>query len=299
MKKIILFILFFVNINTFAQELNCQLQINSSQVQTSNKQLFETLQTALSDFINNHHWTNYVYTEEERIDCNILITIKTHTDNAFTADIQVQARRPVYNSSYFSPIFNFKDENFNFSYVEFDPIEINENTYESNLTAVLAYYAYIIIGYDADSFSKLGGTPYFQQAENIVNLMQSRSDAEASGWKAFESTRNRYALINNLMDERFRNFREMFYSYHRLGLDEMTANVENARAKIASLLPTLKEINDMQPSAIATISFLDAKNDEIINIFSKKGTTKEKETIYELLTDINPTLTHRYEAIKD
>jgi hypothetical protein len=299
MRKIVLIILFFVGINTFAQELNCQLQINSSQVQTSNKQIFETLQTALSEFINNRHWTNYVYTEEERIDCNILITIKNYTDNAFTADIQVQARRPVYNSSYNSPIFNFKDENFNFSYVEYDPIEINENTYESNLTAVLAYYAYIILGYDADSFSKLGGTSYFQKAENIVNLMQSRSDAEANGWRAFESTRNRYALINNLMDERFRNFREMFYSYHRLGLDEMTANVENARAKIASLLTVLKEINNMQPAAIATISFLDAKNDEIINIFSKKGTTKEKETIYELLTDINPTLTHRYEAIKD
>lgn len=284
---------------TSAQELNCNLQINSSQIQIANKQVFETLQKDLNDFMNNRHWTSGIYAVGERIDCNFMITIQSYADNVFTTELQIQARRPVYNTSYNTSTFNFKDEQFNFTYVEYDPIEINTTTYESNLTAVLAYYAYIIIGLDLDSYSKLGGTECFRQAENIVNLMQSKSDQnESAGWKAFESNRNRYALINNLMDERFRKYREFFYVYHRQGLDEMSMNVANARAKIAEGLPVLREINRMQPSAVAIQTFLDSKNDEIINIFSKKGTAKEKNDVYEIMTDVNPTLTSRYETIK-
>lgn len=300
MKRNFLFILLLFFCGCFsAQELNCNLQINSSQIQIANKQVFETLQKELNDFMNNRHWTSGVYSVAERIDCNFMITIQSYADNVFSTELQVQARRPVYNSSYNTSTFNFKDEHFNFTYVEFDPIEINTTTYESNLTAVLAYYAYIIIGLDLDSYSKLGGTECFRQAENIVNLMQSKSDqSEALGWKAFESNRNRYALINNLMDERFRKYREFFYTYHRQGLDEMVLNVSNARAKIAEGLPILREINRMQPSAVAIQTFLDSKNEEIINLFSKKGTTKEKNDVYEIMTDVNPTLTSRYEAIK-
>lgn len=301
MKRLLLGILvLLVAAGAYAQELNCNLQINASQVQSANKQLIETLQKELNDFMNNRHWTTAVYGISERIDCNFMITVKSLSENQFTTELQVQARRPVYNSSYNTSILNFKDDNFNFSYVEFDPIEINTSTYESNLTAVLAYYAYIIIGLDMDSYAKLGGTECFRQAEHIVNLMQSKSDAnEALGWKAFESNRNRYALINNLMDERFRAFREFFYLYHRQGLDEMVQNVANARARIAEALPVLRETNRMQPSAVAITSFLDAKNDELIHIFSKKGTDKEKNSVYEVLTDVNPTLTSRYEAIKE
>ena len=300
MKRNFLFILLLFFCGCFsAQELNCNLQINSSQIQIANKQVFETLQKELNDFMNNRHWTSGVYSVAERIDCNFMITIQSYADNVFSTELQVQARRPVYNSSYNTSTFNFKDEHFNFTYVEFDPIEINTTTYESNLTAVLAYYAYIIIGLDLDSYSKLGGTECFRQAENIVNLMQSKSDqSEALGWKAFVSNRNRYALINNLMDERFRKYREFFYTYHRQGLDEMVSNVSNARAKIAEGLPILREINRMQPSAVAIQTFLDSKNEEIINLFSKKGTTKEKNDVYEIMTDVNPTLTSRYEAIK-
>ncbi len=300
MKRNFLFILLLFFCGCFsAQELNCNLQINSSQIQIANKQVFETLQKELNDFMNNRHWTSGVYSVAERIDCNFMITIQSYADNVFSTELQVQARRPVYNSSYNTSTFNFKDEHFNFTYVEFDPIEINTTTYESNLTAVLAYYAYIIIGLDLDSYSKLGGTECFRQAENIVNLMQSKSDqSETLGWKAFESNRNRYALINNLMDERFRKYREFFYTYHRQGLDEMVSNVSNARAKIAEGLPILREINRMQPSAVAIQTFLDSKNEEIINLFSKKGTTKEKNDVYEIMTDVNPTLTSRYEAIK-
>lgn len=286
--------------NLFAQELNCKVQINYSMVQTSNRQVFETLQSALNEFMNNRRWTTGVYADNERIDCNFFIVVQSLEENLFTTELQIQARRPVYNSSYSTPIFNFKDQNFNFSYTEFDPIEINTSTYENNLTAVLAFYAYVIIGLDLDSYARLGGTESFRAAENIVNLMQSNgSDAESKGWKAFENTRNRYALINNFMDERFRKLREFFYVYHRQGLDEMVANVANARARIAENLPILREVNRMQPSAIALVSFLDAKNDEIINIFSKKSSESEKSSVYEILTDINPSLTHRYDEIKN
>ena len=170
---------------------------------------------------------------------------------------------------------------------------MNENTITSNLTAVLAYYAYIIIGYDQDSFSRLGGSPYFQAAERIVNAAQS---SDLKGWKAFESPRNRYALVNNLTDEAFKKYRNYFYEYHRLGLDEMSANVVNARAKILAGLPLLREANRARPSAIVITSFMDAKSDELVNIFSK-GTANEKKQAVEILSDVQPTQSDKYEKI--
>jgi len=172
-------------------------------------------------------------------------------------------------------------------------LELNQNTITSNLTAVLAYYAYIIIGYDMDSYSRLGGTPYFQAAENIVNSAQG---ADLTGWKAFESPRNRYALINNLTDEAFKKYRNYFYEYHRLGLDEMSTNATNARARIADGLPLLREANRARPSAVVISSFLDAKNDELVNVFSK-GSTQEKNDAVEILSDVNPAQTAKYSQI--
>jgi hypothetical protein len=213
--------------------------------------------------------------------------------DAYTAQIQIQSRRPVYNTTYYSTLFNFKDLDFTFNYKEFDQLEMNQNTITSNLTAVLAYYAYVIIGYDLDSYSRLGGTPCFRAAEGIVNSAQG---ANLTGWNAFESTRNRYALINNLLDEGFSKYRNYFYEYHRLGLDEMSANSANGRAKIAEGLPVLRDVNRATPSAIAISSFLDAKNDELINIFSK-GTTQEKTDAVQVLSDVNPTKSALYEKI--
>lgn len=276
-----------------AQELNCAIQINSDQVQGTNKSVFNTLQKSISDFVNNRKWSEMSFANTERIECTLNIIVKKVDGNVFTSEIQIQSRRPIFNSAYNSTLFNFKDISFTFNYKEFDQLEMNQNTITSNLTAVLAYYAYIIIGYDMDSFSRLGGTPYFQAAENIVNSAQG---ADLAGWKAFESSKNRYALVNNLMDEAFKKYRNYFYEYHRLGLDEMSTNATNARARIADGLPLLREANRARPSAIVISSFLDAKNDELINIFSK-ATTQEKNDAIEILSDVNPTQITRYSQI--
>jgi hypothetical protein len=298
MKKFITIILLFCSVLASAQELKCNVTVNSSQIQGTNKQVFETLQKSLSELMNNHKWTDMTFSEKERIECTVGLIVKSYEGNAFTCEMQVQSRRPVYGSSYSSTLLNFRDPAVNFSYYEFEPLNINSNSYDNNLTAILAYYAYIIIGYDLDSFQKLGGTPAFSAAEQIVNISQNRSDPEGSGWKAFDKNAKRYELINNLLDSRFTKFREYFYDYHRLGLDAMTSNTANARAKIAEGLPVIKEINRLQPQSQAIVSFLDAKADEFINVFAKQGTEKERENVYKILTDINPTNSSRYEAIK-
>jgi len=276
-----------------AQELNCTIQINSDQIQGTNKSVFNTLQKSISDFMNNRKWTEMSVANTERIECTLNIIVKKVDADVFTSEIQIQSRRPVFNSAYNSTLFNFKDLLFTFNYKEFDQLEINQNTITSNLTAVLAYYAYIIIGYDLDSYSRLGGTSCFQAAENIVNSAQG---ADLVGWKAFESSRNRYALVNNLMDEAFKKYRNYFYEYHRLGLDEMTTNATNARAKIAEGLPLLRDANRARPSAIVISSFLDAKNDELINILSK-GTNQEKTDAIQILSDVNPPQSSKYEKM--
>ena len=295
MKHIALVILFiFTLISGQAQELNCTLNINSDQVQGSNKSVFNTLQKSISELVNNRKWTELNFANSERIECTMSIIVKKVDGDVFTCEIQVQSRRPIYNSTYNSPLFNYKDNDFTFNYKEFDQLEINANTITSNLTAVLAYYVYIIIGYDLDSYSRLGGTGMFQAAESIVNAAQGADLGK--GWKAFESTKNRYALINNLLDEAFKKYRNYFYEYHRLGLDEMTINATNGRGRIAEGLPLLREANRARPSAIVISSFLDAKNDELINIFSK-ATTAEKTEAIQILSDINPTQTSRYEQM--
>lgn len=295
MKRLVLFYFFtFALISTQAQELNCTVNINSDQVQGTNKSVFNTLQKSISELINNRKWTELTFANSERIECTMSIIVKKVEGDVFTAEIQVQSRRPVYNSTYNSPLFNYKDNDFSFNYKEFDQLEINANTITSNLTAVLAYYVYIIIGYDLDSYSRMGGTPAFQAAESIVNAAQGADLGK--GWKAFESTKNRYALINNLLDEAFKKYRNYFYEYHRLGLDEMTINATNGRARIAEGLSLLREANRARPSAIVISSFLDAKNDELINIFSK-ATTTEKTDAVQVLSDINPTQTSKYEQM--
>ena len=290
-----LFLIFFCScaFSLVSQELNCNVQINSDQVQGTNRSVFNTLQRSISEFINNRRWTNMTFANSERIDCSMNIIVKSVENNVFSAEIQVQSRRPVFNTSYNTTLFNFRDQSFTFEYQEYEQLEMNESTISSNLTAVLVYYAYIILGYDMDSYSRLGGTPFFEQAERIVNIAQS---AEFSGWKAFESSRNRYALINNLTDEAFKKYRNYFYEYHRLGLDEMATNVANGRAKISAGLATLREANRARPSAIVISSFMDAKTDELINIFSG-ATDKEKKDAVEILSDVNPAASDRYRTI--
>ena len=281
-----------------AQELKCTISINSEQVQGSNKAVFTTLQQSMEEFVNTQRWTNMTFQEKERIECSMMIVVKSVQDNMFVCEFTCQSRRPVFGTTYTTPTLNIKDENFTFTYQEYDRMEFQHNTFTSNLTALVAYYCYLIIGHDMDSFAKLGGTPYFQICEDIVTSAQSASldNAEMVGWKAFESNRNRYALTNNLMDEAFKKYRAYYYDYHRHGLDEMVNNVANGRARIAKDIKVLKEAYNARPATYLVGTFLDAKSDELVNIF-KGGTTDEKKMVYELLMDIDPTRQDTYENI--
>ncbi len=282
-----------------AQELNCNVQINSDQVEGTNKQAFNTLQQSVTEFLNNSNWTDMTYASEERIDCSMTIIVATVEDNLYTCEMQVQVRRPVYGTTYFTPLLNFRDEKFVFSYAEFDQLEYQQNVFTTNLTAMLAYYAYVIIGLDMDSFGRYGGTPYFRMAESIVNTCQiaSMGGSEQSGWKAFEKgNRNRYSLINNILDENFKNYRDYMYSYHRLAFDVMATNVTNARAKIAEGLPVVRECNRNRPGSVLVSTFMDTKVDELVQLFAD-GTSEEKELVAELLMDIDPTRSQAYEDL--
>lgn len=281
-----------------SQELRCTVTINSDQVQGSNKDMFATLQQSIEELVNTTRWTNMTFQEKERIECTMLLVVKSVTDGMWNCEFSCQSRRPVYGTSYSSPTMNFKDNNFVFTYQEYDRLDYQQSVFTTNLTALLAYYCYLIIGHDMDSFSKLGGTPYFQVCENIVTAAQSASmdNIEAAGWKAFESNRNRYALINNLMDEAFKKYRIYYYDYHRHGLDEMAGNVSNGRARIAKDMKVLKEAYNARPATYVVNAFLDAKSDELVNIF-KKGTSEEKKMVYELLMDIDPTRQSTYDEI--
>ena len=282
----------------FAQEINCKVTINSDLIEGTNKQIFNTLQTAIEEYMNHNRWTNMVYAEKEKIECSMLLVVKAYSGNMFNCEMTLQSRRPVYGTTYTTPILNFKDNAFNFTYEEYDRIDYEQNQFTTNLTAMLAYYCYLIIGHDLDSFQRLGGTPFFQQCEEIVLACQTASmeSTEQKGWLAFESNRNRYALINNLLDEAFKKYRNYYYEYHRLGLDEMVNNVTNGRARIAEGLPVLREAYRARPATYIINTFLDAKSEELVDIF-KKGTDKEKKDVYEVLTDIDPTRINTYDKI--
>ena len=278
-----------------AQELNCKVSINSSQIQGTNSQVFKTLETAMTEFINDRKWTSAQYSLLERISCSISITVKEYSDDgAFKCELIVQANRPVYNSNYNSIIFNFKDPNFNFNYLEFDPLEFKDNIIDNNLTAVIAYYVYLIIGFDMDTQAPLGGSDILHIVENIVNAAQTMGE---TGWKAFDDSRNRHAIISDYMDGGMRPYRQMMYDYHRLGLDEMAQNADRGRAKITASLGLLKEAKaNKQMSSLPQI-FTDIKRDELINIYSK-GTQKEREEVYDILVDINPAQSNEWDKIK-
>jgi hypothetical protein len=260
--------------------------------------VFNTLKQSIEEYVNTSRWTNMTFQEKERIECSMLLVVKSVQDGVYNCEFTCQSRRPVYGTSYSTPTLNFKDNNFVFTYQEYDRLDYQQSTFTTNLTALLAYYCYLIIGHDMDSFSKLGGTACFQVCEQIVTAAQSASldNAEAAGWKAFESNRNRYALINNLMDEAFKKYRTYYYDYHRHGLDEMINNVANGRARIAKDFKILKEAYNARPATYVVNAFLDAKADELVNIF-KQGTSDEKKMIYDLLMDIDPTRQSTYDEI--
>jgi hypothetical protein len=251
------------------------------------------LSNNLTEFVNTRKWTDAVFSNEERIDCNLIFTISETAGGYYTGDLQIQANRPVFNSGYTTPLFNFKDINLRFSYSQFDRFYYEDNSYESNLLALVAYYINVILGLNFDSFSRYGGSRYFEKAGMVVALAQSSDDP---GWQAFQSERNRYALISNLQDERLKRLRDVNYEYHRLGLDEMSLNVEKGRSKIYSILPYLRELNRAKPFSVALQLFAESKRDELIDMF-RNATPKEKREIYDILIEILPTQSNKLDEL--
>lgn len=295
MRQVFTFLFFIGIINlSIAQELNCQVQVLSPQIQGTNKRVFDVLRTNIVEFMNNRKWTNDVYKNNERIDCSILINITKQSGvDDFEGTIQVQSRRPVFKASYNSLLFNFNDNDFHFKYLENQPLDFTDNTYTTNLTSVLAYYAYLIIGMDYDSFSSKGGTPYLQKCLAVVNNAQGSSE---TGWKAFDGTKNRYWVINNMLDATFIPLREAMYKYHRLGLDLMATDKEGARKAILESLEGLKEIHSIKPLSFSMQVFFNAKADELINIFSG-ATPEEKTKVLDIVNLIDPTNSNKYQKI--
>lgn len=293
-KYFLLLLVGMASVSVHAQEINARITINSDQVQGTNKQVFTTLQTALTEFVNNKKWTDATFSINERIDCTMTIIISEQTDNAFKGEIQIQARRPVYNSSYTTTSLNFRDRQFEFEYIEFEPLEYTENTLTSNLTATVVFYIYVILGLDFDSFSPLGGNAFYQQAMQIVNLAQAQMGW--TGWKAFESNQNKHAVATALTENSGELFRNMWYTYHRKGLDEMAANPDRGRTTLIESLPALKELKSARPTSVLLQMFSDAKLDEVVAIYSK-ATTQEKQEGMKLLSDIYPTESRRLEPL--
>ncbi len=285
-----------LNYITPAQELNCRVQIFSQQIQTSNKHIFESMQKDLYEFINNRKWTDHVYSFDERIECSILINLTEQiSTDQYKGTLQVQAIRPVYNTNYNSVVLNFKDNEIVFNYVEFQSLDFNENSFTSNLTSLIAYYIYVILGFDYDSFSLMGGTPYFQKAEKIV---QNAQNAQEKGWKSFESQKNRYWLVENLLNSKYAPLREFYYRYHRLGLDIMHNKQAEGRAEIADALLLLQKIYREKPSPYMMLLqvVLDAKSDEFVQVFSESF-PDEKSRVVAILKEIDPTNAGKYQQI--
>jgi hypothetical protein len=281
-----------------AQELNCQVQINTSQIQGStNKQIFTQLETAIYEFMNNRKWTNEIYAPNEKIECSIFITIKEMiSTDEYTGSIQVSSRRPVFKSSYPSPILNIEDDKFQFRFQQFSQLEFNVNVFQNNLTSVLAYYAYVILATDYDSFSQLGGTQYWQRAQEIVNNAQN---APEPGWRSSEQgSKNRYWLVENALHPIFKGIRECMYAYNMKGLDVMHQNAEDGRAAILKSLDLLVPVAQNRPASFNMQVFFNAKRDELINIFSG-ATPEEKNKVLETLMTVDPSGTTRYAKIQD
>lgn len=280
-----------------AQELNCKVKILHSQVQGTNTSVFETLETALNEFMNNRSWTELQFSEVERIECTFNITIKTYNveENKFAGELLFQSSRPVFNSAYNTTVFSMKDNDFSFTYKEFDQLDFNENMLDNNLTAMLAYYAYLIIGMDLDTMSPLGGTDILRKAELVVNNAQSMSEP---GWKTFDDPKNRHGIINDYLESSMEPFRQLQYKYHRDGLDEMSNNVDRGRNAITEAIAMLNEAHKNKPLSMLPQIFTDYKRDEIVNIYSGHGTAKEKEEVYNILSELNASQNRQWQKIK-
>jgi Domain of unknown function (DUF4835) len=278
----------------WGQDLDCDVIIDSEQIQTTDRVVFQDMERAIENFMNGRDWTPDEFRTEERIKCSLSITLVTMpTIGNFTATVQVRSSRPIYNTNYESIILNFADRDWAFTYVESQPLEFNINSYTSNLTSMLAFYAYIILGLDYDSFGELSGSQYYQQAQVIVN---AATQSSFPGWSSLESTRNRYALLEDLTNNQIEPLRIGIYKYHRLGMDVFESDPETTRSVVLDVLESIRAIKERYPSSIFVISFFDAKADELVNIFDQ-ASIQDKRKAYNLLTELNPNKTDVYNKI--
>jgi hypothetical protein len=294
MKNKILYIFLFIVNFAYSQELNCTVSVNSELVTVTNQQIFQTLQRSLTEFINKSSWTGRELSSSEKINCSMFINVSQQENDAFTATIQVQASRPIYNSTYNSPIFNFNDKEFSFNYAEFQNLNYNPTVFESNLISVISFYCLMIIGIDADTFALNGGTEYLETAREIANVAQGSGVA---GWTQSKGNNNRFFLVNDMLSNTFAPYRTAMFKYHLEGLDIMTKDMKAAKEKIINAIAIMKEIHSVRPNAFITRTFFDAKTEEIVSIFSGGPSV----TISELVDNLNrvsPLNSSRWASIK-
>lgn len=296
-SNILLLILLVAPISVVAQELNAKVTINHQQVQGTDASVFEALQQSLEQLLNERQWTELQFKKNERITCNFNITVTKYNkeSNLFTATALIQANRPVFNSAYTTTLYNNRDANFNFQFAEFDQLNFQEENIDNQLTALIAYYAYLIIGLDLDSFSPLGGTEILQRCMTLVNNAQ---DLDYPGWKSFDDSRNRFAIINDYLDESLKSFRQLQYDYYRKGLDEMSTNSERGRLGVSESLELLQTAHKERPLSLLPQIWTDYKREELASIYKGKGTQKEKERVYDILFGINASQSTSWEKLK-
>jgi hypothetical protein len=296
MKKLILTAVALLSLQAVqAQEMKANVQVIAPSLQLTNKEILNTLQTSITQFINNRKWTDEQFEAREKIEMSVFIEVKNIVNaSEFTGTMQISSTRPVFGSTYKSPVFNFNDEDMYFPYREFEPLDFQENQNVNDLTSLLAFYINIILGYDYDSFGELGGTPYFQKAQSIANLMQGKS-----GWNQTDGRagRNRFTLIENLNNSRFTSLRKLNYQYHRKGLDQMSSNPENARTVLTSAIKSITDVSNLAPNNLLQRIFFTTKWSEIVEVY-KPASVPEKNSIIDLLMKLDPQNTARYEKIK-
>ena len=293
-KTILIYLILISSLNVNSQEILCNVRVNSSQTQISDRKIFQSMQTAIYEFINNTKWTKANISNEERIECSILINISNKISNdEYEGSMQIQSTRPIYGTSYKSTLFNFMDNNIRFKFLEYQSLEFSETSHLSNLTSIIAFYVNIILGLDFATFSEEGGNEYFNTAQKIVNNAQN---ARESGWKAFESDKNRYWIAHDLLDNRYNKYHMCLYRYHRIGLDKLAEEPEDARYEITESIESLRSIYRENPSALILKLFFDAKADEITKIYSE-AFPNEKARIIKTLTEIDPSNSTKYQTI--
>jgi len=295
-KNIFIILLFsIIGYNLTAQELFCDVQVTAKQVSGTDKQIYETLQNAIYEFMNNHKWTNHTVEINERIECTIVITVNARNSNVFSANLNLVLRRPIFNTNYNSVLFNYVDKDFQFEYIEYQPLDYSDNSFTSNLTSVLAFYSYVFLGMEFDSYSLYGGTPFYEKAEGVVSNAQNASQA---GWKSYEDTRNRYWIVENLQNAAYKPLRRFFYMYHLKGLDAMYDDADKGRSTITQTLELLETTYEERPGLFLLQLITEAKRDEFVNIF-KEGLVKEKSKAIEILKTIDPANTSKYQEISN